>query len=566
LPLLDGKYQLIRQLGEGGMGAVFEARHTGTGRRVAVKVIAGEALAKGKDAVARFQREAMASGAIESQYIAHVLDTGIDPASGSPYLVMELLVGDDLEQTLARLGPLAPEVALRVAAQACLGLQKAHEAGVIHRDIKPANIFLTRLDGGETLVKVLDFGIAKMRGAETTSESKSLTRTGSMIGSPVYMSPEQAYGKKTIDHRTDVWSIGVVLYEMLGGITPHSDAETVGELIVRICSTPPALVQQAAPWVPPEVASIVHRALALDPAARFATAGDMYKAIRALLPTGHALDQTMFVPLPPHVRAAHAPLVSLPGAVRVPAPSASDLSRFATAGAGGPLSGRTTAGLSSTGETDIDEPAAGVPKGRSVVPLLFAGITLVAGLGLGVLGYNARARATTAPAALVASSPAPEPSATAAPIRTVRLVVLPAAAKVEVDGVVEKAVGGAVALTGAVGTTHHVRLSLWGRERTADVVIGDEGPSPALLDLAAGSPRGGAPHSAAKTTVATNGPGTGSPAPAAANPSAQAQASSAVPPPTPAAPAPAAEPPAAAPAPSEATAEPKKNPLEMGMK
>ena len=171
LSTIDGKYDLLRRLGEGGMGAVYEARNRGTGRRVAVKVIAGEALAKNQEVVARFQREALASGAIESQYIAHVLDTGVDPASGSPYMVMELLSGEDLEHAIKRLGPLPPELALRVVAQACLGLQKAHEVGVVHRDIKPANIFLATRDGGEIVAKILDFGIAKVKMEELSGES-----------------------------------------------------------------------------------------------------------------------------------------------------------------------------------------------------------------------------------------------------------------------------------------------------------------------------------------------------------------------------------------------------------
>ncbi len=157
------------------MGAVYEARHLGTARRVAVKVISSESLSKSAEVVSRFQREAMASGAIESQYIATVLDTGVDPASGSPYMVMELLVGEDIEQALKRIGPFSPELSLRVIGQACLGLQKAHEANVVHRDIKPANLFLARRDrdGGELVVKILDFGIAKMKTESfTSSEGK----------------------------------------------------------------------------------------------------------------------------------------------------------------------------------------------------------------------------------------------------------------------------------------------------------------------------------------------------------------------------------------------------------
>jgi len=147
---IDTKYEIVRQLGQGGMGAVYEARHSGTGRRVAVKVIVGETLQKNAAVIARFQREARAAGAIESQHVVQVLDTGFDPKSGHPYLVMEFLTGRDLQATIEKLGPLSPNLALRIVSQTCLGLMKAHEAGVVHRDLKPANVFLARLDAGVT--------------------------------------------------------------------------------------------------------------------------------------------------------------------------------------------------------------------------------------------------------------------------------------------------------------------------------------------------------------------------------------------------------------------------------
>ena len=360
------------------MGAVYEARHAGTGRRCAVKVIAGEALAKSEDIVNRFRREAMASGAIESQYIAQVMDTGVDPQSGSPYIVMELLVGEDLEQTVKRLGPLPPDVALRIGAQACLGLQKAHESGVVHRDIKPANIFLTRRDGGELVAKLLDFGIAKVTVDPLSStDGKSLTRTGSLLGSPLYMSPEQALGQKTIDHRTDVWSLGVVLYEALTGATPHPSAETLGVLIMRICSEPPPPVQELAPWVPPEIAAVVHRALALDPAARWASASEMFAAMRALLPGGHSLDESMLAALSAEARQAKAARFSLPGDIQRPMAqtSAARMSRPDGPEVIRPVAGGTMTGMGATlpGETLAER-----PKPRRVVPVVIAGLVLAA--------------------------------------------------------------------------------------------------------------------------------------------------------------------------------------------
>ncbi len=408
LSTIDGKYDLLRRLGEGGMGTVYEARNRGTGRRVAVKVIGGSdgSLGKNKEVIARFQREALATGAIESQYIALVLDTGVDPPTGSPYLVMELLTGEDLEHALKRLGPLPPDLALRVVAQACLGLHKAHEVGVVHRDLKPANIFLATRDGGEIVAKLLDFGIAKVKMEELSGDARGLTRTGTMLGTPLYMSPEQALAKKTIDHRTDLWSIGTVLYEMLSGTTPHAHCETVGELIMSINSVPARPIQELAPWVAPEIAAIVHRALAMDPAARFQSAAEMHAAIAALLPNGHGLNAGMFVPLPANLRSTKAASHAIPSAVRAPAPSSFNRS---AAGAQSVPVQSTTAGVAS------QEPGAPAPtRNRAVI----IGVAGVVGAGLAavivMMGGKGKDAAPTAASAAPVACVAP-PVAAAPP-------------------------------------------------------------------------------------------------------------------------------------------------------
>src|SRR5580700_6132377 len=191
--IIDGKYEVIRPLGAGGMGAVFEARNVQTSRSVAVKVIASALLAKGSDAAARFRREVRATSALVTPHVVTVLDAGTDGATGDPYIVMELLVGEDLKQLVQRLGPIQPDVALRIVAQACAGLRAAHEAGIIHRDIKSANLFLARGGDGDVTIKIVDFGIAKVvAGSGAGGQSTELTHTGSMLGSPRYMSPEQA--------------------------------------------------------------------------------------------------------------------------------------------------------------------------------------------------------------------------------------------------------------------------------------------------------------------------------------------------------------------------------------
>ena len=305
---IDGKYEVQSLLGEGGMGSVYEASHTTTGRRCAVKVISSEGLTKDPNVVGRFQREARASGAVDTQYIAQVLDAGVDRESGLPFMVVEYLDGEDLQNLLKRVGPLAPELVLRIAAQCCLGLQKAHEATVVHRDIKPANLFLTKRDAGEIIVKVLDFGIAKVKmEAAQTADGADLTKTGNLLGSPMYMSPEQARGQRGIDHRTDVYSLGAVMYQCLSGRTPYQHATALGELILFVCSEPAPPLQDHAPWVPPEVAAIVHRCLLKNPDERYQSAQEMFDEVTAMLPDGFALQESSMVGIADAEREAQLP-------------------------------------------------------------------------------------------------------------------------------------------------------------------------------------------------------------------------------------------------------------------
>jgi serine/threonine-protein kinase len=294
--VVDERYQLVRLLGTGGMGNVYEALHRGTGRRVAVKVIANAELANDSGAIARFQREAKAAGSVETPHIAQVLDAGTDRATGTPYIAMEFLVGDDLRELSAQLGPLDPHLALRIVAQACAGLQKAHESGIVHRDIKPANLFMAHQADGSVVVKVLDFGIAKLPSTLLSgADALTATTTGRLLGSPLFMSPEQIRGLKTLDHRTDIWSIGAVLYQALAGHPPFAECETVGQLMVSICSQPPPSLAEAAPWLRSEAVDIVERALRINADERFATAEEMLSAIVALLPGGIAITADALV-------------------------------------------------------------------------------------------------------------------------------------------------------------------------------------------------------------------------------------------------------------------------------
>jgi serine/threonine-protein kinase len=400
--VLNGKYQILRQLGQGGMGAVYEARHLGTGRRVAVKVIIGRNVRDRPEMLARFQREARAAGAIESQHVAQVFDTGSDTTTGDPYLVMEFLSGRDLESAIQALGPLPPDVVLRVAAQATIGLAKAHEAGVVHRDIKSANVFLARQDVDAIVVKLLDFGIAKVTDDQfSSSAGVSLTQSGALLGSPLYMSPEQAKGSKTIDHRTDIWSLGIVLYEALTGATPFAHCETLGPLILAIYSDEPKPIRDSAPWVPPEIASLVHKALSRDPTARFSTAKEMFEAVRSLLTSGYSLHESMMVRLPEAQRS------SLGSTARISSPPA----RVSTAPAPAPaaLSYATAAGV----ET-VPRPST---RRRPLVPIAAVGISLVmvAGIALRQMQHHSDAAVPSAASADSSATASPAPSIAAAP-------------------------------------------------------------------------------------------------------------------------------------------------------
>lgn len=301
--VLDSKYEILSLLGEGGMGAVYEALHVGVGRRVAVKVLLAEDLSKKATHIARFQREARLVGGLETRHICQVLDTGSDE-DGHPYMVMELMRGRDVAAQLKASGPLHPQAALAIVVQACRGLQRAHEAGVIHRDIKPANLFLCEEEDGDITVKVLDFGIAKMHdGAVPASGSDpTLTRTGALLGSPLYMSPEQARGKDDIDVRSDLFSLGVVLYRMLSGRAPFQDIDAFGELLMAICTESAPPLQKFAPWVEPEVVALTHRALAIPRDARFQSASEFLTAAESRLPAGFRLRREHLAPLEEEVR------------------------------------------------------------------------------------------------------------------------------------------------------------------------------------------------------------------------------------------------------------------------
>ena len=274
--LVAGKYQLGQLIGRGGMGSVWEGRHVSLGTRVAVKFIEKE-YSDSDEARKRFHNEAKTAATIQSKYAVQIYDHGVTD-DGRPYIVMELLEGEGLDKRLERLGQLSLQEVARVLTQVCRALQRAHEAGIIHRDLKLENIFIQRsLDDEDEIAKVLDFGIAKIRSVDGTTLSSS-TKTGAVLGTPFYMSPEQARGLREIDHRTDLWSLGVIAYKCLIGVLPF-DGQSLGDLLVKICTAPLPVPSEARADLPPAFDAWFQRALERDPAARFGSANELADAL-----------------------------------------------------------------------------------------------------------------------------------------------------------------------------------------------------------------------------------------------------------------------------------------------
>jgi serine/threonine-protein kinase len=251
------KYTLVRLLGRGGMGAVYEARHAKLSRRFAIKFLLPE-FAANRDVLRRFENEAKAAGGLEHPNLAAVTDFG-QAVDGAPYIVMEFLQGEDGAKLLRRNGPLPIRRAADLIIQACRGLAVAHRAGIVHRDLKPENIFLTDAGDGRDQVKVLDFGIAKLR----TTDASVATGTGATFGTAYYMSPEQARGAGEVDHRSDVWSLGVVLFELLSGRKPFEGGAFL-EVVHKILSTEAPALDEARPGLPPRLVAVVRQAMRKD--------------------------------------------------------------------------------------------------------------------------------------------------------------------------------------------------------------------------------------------------------------------------------------------------------------
>jgi len=304
--VLAGKYRLEEPLGEGGMGTVYRAEHLMLKAPVAVKVVDRDA-PEGDVAVARFMREAQAAASLRSPHVVQILDYGTE--GPIPFIVMELLEGETLADRLSTAGRLGPAEAFKILSHIARAIGKAHEANIIHRDLKPDNVFLIHNEG-DFIAKVLDFGVAKV---DDQGVSSAQTRTGSLLGTPYYMSPEQAQGNKEVDYRSDLWALGVIAFECLTGKRPFS-SDGLGDLVIQICIRDIPLPSSLAP-VPPLFDEWFLRAVAREPDARFQSARLLIEALSDAL----GIVREM-VPSAPDAMAVE-PIESVRRAVKKPVPA-----------------------------------------------------------------------------------------------------------------------------------------------------------------------------------------------------------------------------------------------------
>ncbi len=300
--VLGGRYRLVAPLGKGGMGAVWRAEHLVLSSPVAVKLIHAPA-AHSAEAQARFLREAQAAAQLRSPHVVQILDHGVQ--DGVPFIVMELLEGESLSARLARQRVLSVSETALVVSHVARAIQKAHEAGIVHRDLKPDNVFIVHNADAE-IAKVLDFGIAKV--SDGFGEASAATHTGAVLGSPHYMSPEQARGTRAVDHRSDLWALGVIAFVCLTGRRPF-ESDTLGDLLIQICAEPIAVPSRIAP-VPPGFDAWFARATERDPDRRFQSASELAESFRQLVAgnltgvTAHSLPPPSHSVVPHSLHAA----------------------------------------------------------------------------------------------------------------------------------------------------------------------------------------------------------------------------------------------------------------------
>ncbi len=391
--ILAGKFRIEQVLGRGGMGVVVAATHIQLEERVAIKFLLPEAL-KNAEAVRRFEREARAAVKIKSEHVARVTDVG-QLETGSPYMVMEYLSGMDLGQYLERHGALTVTESADYLLQACDAIAEAHSMGIVHRDLKPANLFRIVRSDGTPSIKVLDFGISKV------AADNSMTMTSSMMGSPYYMSPEQMTSSKTVDHRTDIWALGVILYELLTGKVPYG-GDTVPEVCAQVLTNPPPNPAELNSEVPPELSAVIARCLSKQREERF---DDVAAFAMSLVPFGsenasfvaarisRVLGVTQTVSPSRVTRQTHSNLGAAAGATSASSTSASGTKADAV----DPGAMTTLGGSANTQELDLAPPTKKAPTvaiigaAAAAILLVGGGVLALAGRGNEEPGFEANA-------------------------------------------------------------------------------------------------------------------------------------------------------------------------------
>ncbi len=313
--VIAGKYKIERVLGQGGMGVVVAAMHVHLRQRVAIKFLLPDA---GAELVTRFMREARASAKLKSEHVARVIDVAELPEDRgcAPYMVMEYLEGSDLSRVIRKRGALPFDDAVDYLLQACEAIAEAHSVGIVHRDLKPANLFLTKAADGSASVKVLDFGISKDTSEQVGEEEMALTRTTAVLGSPYYMAPEQMRSTRTVDARADIWSIGVILYQLVTKMVPFKAGGFV-ELALMVVNDEPKPPSAHRPDLPPALEAAILRCIRKNPADRFANVAELAAAIAGFgragaISSAERIARTQGAPMPVIERSSSLSLVPPP--------------------------------------------------------------------------------------------------------------------------------------------------------------------------------------------------------------------------------------------------------------